>query len=242
MATGWIKLYRDADPWLLGFLLQRPNAWALFSLIAIRARREGGIDPRSGTVMESGEAMIGDFEACGLSRQQYRTAMTQLVSAKIVTTRATNRGTIAKILKSSIYDINADEGNHLDNQPSNHLATIKQPLTRSKEVKKKKPLIGFDAFWNAYPRRIGKQNAVKAWQKIGPSPDLQAVILEALKGHKATEQWQRDGGQFIPHPASWLNGHRWEDELDPQPETPPAADPHLQQAAEEVARRYGLTA
>lgn len=70
---------------------------------------------------------------------------------------------------------------------------------------------GFDAFWLAYPKKIGKGNAEKAFAKAAKATDLQ-TILTALETAKATDQWQRDGGQYIPHPATWLNQKRWEDE------------------------------
>ena len=45
----------------------------------------------------------------------------------------------------------------------------------------------------------------------------------ALERDKRSEQWRRDNGDFIPHPASWLNGRRWEDE--PAEGVPEAAEP-----------------
>lgn len=71
---------------------------------------------------------------------------------------------------------------------------------------------GFDAFWNSYPRKEGKKAARKAWDKIRPDPVLQMQIRNALRSQKECDQWTRDGGQFIPHPATWLNGERWKDE------------------------------
>lgn len=68
---------------------------------------------------------------------------------------------------------------------------------------------GFDVFWSAYPRREGKPKASQAWQKL--RPDLDAV-LASLERQKASEQWTKDGGQFIPMPATYLNQRRWEDE------------------------------
>lgn len=73
-------------------------------------------------------------------------------------------------------------------------------------------LNGFDAFWNSYPRKEGKKAARKAWDKIRPDPVLQMQISNALRNQKECDQWTRDGGQFIPHPATWLNGERWKDE------------------------------
>ena len=68
----------------------------------------------------------------------------------------------------------------------------------------------FDLFWDAYPRHEGKQKARQAYNKVDAALD---VLLDALKQHKKSTQWTKDGGQFIPHPATWLNGRRWEDSV-----------------------------
>ncbi len=70
---------------------------------------------------------------------------------------------------------------------------------------------GFSEFWQAYPKKTAKQAAIKAWNKIKPDAELQQAILNALEQQKRSVQWQKDGGQFIPYPATWLNGRRWED-------------------------------
>lgn len=70
----------------------------------------------------------------------------------------------------------------------------------------------FDRFWEAYPRRQGKDAARKAWAKIRPDAALLEIMLSALERQRASDQWRRDGGRFIPLPATWLNGRRWEDE------------------------------
>ena len=88
------------------------------------------------------------------------------------------------------------------------------------------PLAGFAEFYAAYPKRQKRAEAEKAWRKLNPSPELQATILAALAVHKAQDAWQRDAGQFVPLPASWLNAERWLDELDVSTLTSacPAAD------------------
>ena len=70
----------------------------------------------------------------------------------------------------------------------------------------------FEIFWKEYPRKIAKQNALKAWLKLNPDSALAGVILDAVRRQKNNPGWLKDGGQFIPHPATWLNGRRWEDE------------------------------
>lgn len=72
---------------------------------------------------------------------------------------------------------------------------------------------GFEAFWAAYPRKVAKQAALRGWRRIKANQELLARILAAVERHKQSEQWQQDGGRFIPHPATWLNQKRWEDEV-----------------------------
>lgn len=71
----------------------------------------------------------------------------------------------------------------------------------------------FDTFWKAYPRKVGKDEARKAFDKRKPTPELLNAILAAIEVQRQTLDWQKDGGQFIPHPATWLNQGRWQDEI-----------------------------
>lgn len=67
----------------------------------------------------------------------------------------------------------------------------------------------FTAFWDAYPKKIAKPKALAAWRKA----KLPAIsdILASIASQSASEQWRKNGGQFIPHPATWINGERWND-------------------------------
>jgi hypothetical protein len=65
----------------------------------------------------------------------------------------------------------------------------------------------FDTFWAAYPRKVGKDAARRAWGKVTRRTDP-AVILAGLAGYP----FDLSRSQFIPHPATWLNGGRWEDD------------------------------
>ena len=71
---------------------------------------------------------------------------------------------------------------------------------------------GFDAFWTAYPNKVGKGAAVKAFAKIAPGQDLLRDMLAALADQKCSVRWLKDGGQYVPNPATWLNQQRWLDE------------------------------
>ena len=71
-----------------------------------------------------------------------------------------------------------------------------------------------DKIWAHYPKKVAKADARKAWvQTKDIRPDVTTVI-NAITAACRTEQWMRGGGQFIPHPATWLRGERWDDELE----------------------------
>ena len=70
----------------------------------------------------------------------------------------------------------------------------------------------FDTFWREYPRKTGKGMARKSFAKALTKTSFQN-IMDALTRVKESEQWQKDGGQFIPYPATWLNQERWDDEV-----------------------------
>jgi hypothetical protein len=76
----------------------------------------------------------------------------------------------------------------------------------------------FDAFWQVYPRREKRKEAEKAWLKINPDEDTLKAIIAAVERQKASPDWIKEGGKFIPHPSSWLNGERWKDEGTTRPE------------------------
>lgn len=91
--------------------------------------------------------------------------------------------------------------------------TNASPEKRREELKTLRPNAdAFDPFWTAYPRKEKKPAARKAFEKLHPDGALLSRMLSALELLKRSPQWQRDGGNYIPHASSWLNQRRWEDE------------------------------
>ena len=80
----------------------------------------------------------------------------------------------------------------------------------------------FDAFWEAYPRKRSKGQAEKTWVKLNPDDNLLKEILAGLENAKRSVDWQKDGGQYIPYPSTWLNAKGWEDELPATRDSPTA--------------------
>ena len=77
----------------------------------------------------------------------------------------------------------------------------------------------FDVFYGAYPHHVGKTKALAAFVAARKRAG-QEIIMAGVERAKA--QWTAEGteARFIPHPATWLNEGRWEDEADPVVHSP----------------------
>jgi len=92
----------------------------------------------------------------------------------------------------------------------------KDPVRTDKDVARRDEFSyteDFTAFWTAYPRHVGKGKAFAEWKRIKGRPPVEEII-QAVRKQQRSEQWTKDGGQFIPHPSTWLHQRRWEDEVD----------------------------
>lgn len=101
-------------------------------------------------------------------------------------------------------------------QPRTDSPTLEKPTQVCQTAKIQKPRIFneelFNSFWRSYPKKVSKEAAIKAWNKIKPDEQLYQIIIDAVEKQKKTQQWQNK--QYIPNPATWLNGKKWEDEID----------------------------
>lgn len=104
------------------------------------------------------------------------------------------------------------EGKQAESKPeANDKQTESKNKNKIKNKNKDKCLnADFDLFWDAYPKKKAKQDAEKAFAKIAVPVQ---VLLNAIEAQKKSEDWQKENGQFIPYPATWLNGKRWEDQV-----------------------------
>ena len=93
----------------------------------------------------------------------------------------------------------------------------------------------FATFYKAYPKKKDKVKAFNAFKKLKPTQALLDEILKALEWQKQQEDWKKDRGQYVPYPATYLNGRRWEDE--PQgmdsPKAPPVLTPTINRQKEQ---------
>ena len=95
-----------------------------------------------------------------------------------------------------------------DGLPFVTLTTNNKQETKNKDIKDDR----FDIFWKQYPRKVAKPNAQKAWNKIKPDDVVLKKMLDAINQQGLSSKEI----QFVPHPATWLNAQRWEDEISVQ--------------------------
>lgn len=97
--------------------------------------------------------------------------------------------------------------------------TKQESLPEHKPEKEKDThqIVGFDLFWSAYPRKVGKEAARKAYTKV-KIPVV--TLINAIEKQKESEQWKKG---YIPNPATWLNQGRWEDEVETKEAKPKRA-------------------
>ena len=234
MAGRFIKLYDKILSWEW---FQYPSTSHLFIYLLLKASYKDitwrGRLVRRGQLITSIPKISTDT---GLTNRQIRTALEHLVStgeiADELTDNSNRLGRTITIIKYDEYQTSTDKStdNTSNKRQTNDRLTDRQTTdkpTASIEYieqkegieKKNKSLRSqeadpfFDVFWSEYPKKMNKSMAVKAWVKLKPDSELLNKIMEGLARWKQSESWQRDNGRFIPYPASWLNGRRWEDEV-----------------------------
>lgn len=175
---------------------------------------------------------LSDAEAGRLAKALWQYTMT----GELTELSGAEKGIFALILMT----LNQDEANNAElskkrafagsiggkqkvaNQASANFATEEEAnqanasnKNKNKEIRDKKKDIDilFDRFWSEYPRKEAKQAAKAEFEKLKPTEELLLTMLEAIEKQKQSTQWQESGGQYIPHPRTWLHNKRWEDEV-----------------------------
>lgn len=98
--------------------------------------------------------------------------------------------------------------------PSQNLATEPEVKTRIEPVVQKNNY--FDDFWKAYPRKTNKGFARKVFEKLKVDDAMLTKMIQAIYVQNKNV-WKDKDQQYIPHPSTWLNGERWDDEVVAKP-------------------------
>lgn len=105
------------------------------------------------------------------------------------------------------------EDQELTPQPPKGEVSAQPPVPT--KVDKPDPMEGFAEFWLQYPKKKSKHDAEKAWAKLKPNAELRSLMTASLAAQVKSPDWTKDRGQYVPLPATWLNGKRWADEILP---------------------------
>lgn len=196
---------------------RRPSAFVLLSIVAMRAKRT---DSTNFNELEIGEAYIGDYKNYGSTEQKYRTDKKFLETHEFLTTKSTTKGTVAKLIDKTIFDINEKK---LTNKLTNSQRTPNERLTTNKneknieEIKEENTVASekekqFPVVWSTYPKHRNKGQARKAFDKI-KNPPIEKM-LATIERMKETPDWKKENGKYIPYLSTWLNAEGWEDEAE----------------------------
>ena len=154
------------------------------------------------------------------TKWQCEIAMKLLTRATMITTKKTTRGLIVTI---SNYDYYQDPANYENHSESHQRATRKPQTTDTINKKKKnaknerirkKSIVQtkaerWEEFWQAYPKKQAKGQAQKVYERAVSRDGVSETAI--IAGIKTSPQLQRQK-QYIPLPATWLNGEGWNDE------------------------------
>jgi len=228
MQEGWIKLHkklRDHEMWLAEPFTMA-QAWVDLLLLANTA--PGEIFVRGKWIrVERGQVAWSEVrlsERWQWSRNRVRRFFDSLRKRKMAIQQKDNRTSIVTILNFEEYqdtqapDDTADDTAG-DTAPVQHLYTKKKERKKERRIPPKPPtggtqketLAGFDDFWAQYPRKTAKGAARKSWAKL--TMDERREAYKAIRKQVACHHFRNRGEDFIPHPSTWINQQRWEDEL-----------------------------
>ena len=170
---GYFEATRSEDA--LALIRHYPLAYALAAVIAHRARwRTDGFNPHK---LQFGEAFLGDFENCGMTERQYRTAKKILADWHFASFKATNKGTVAKLIDTRLFRINPPKGDGQNAGQATDTATNGETTNLN---------------LRAVKRESDKAFSTKAG-KLSPRQKELADRIETALG----DEWTNDAGKWI---------------------------------------------
>jgi len=125
---------------------------------------------------------------------------------------------------------------HINTRSTSLVKKEKDIINTSTEVEDY--LVSFEKFYSVYPRKKGKQDAIKWFKKTKPTDEFVSMLMDDVNKRVRTE-WNGKEPQYLPYPATYLNGKRWEDEIETsQPLKPkyPTPDERAEEQQKILAR------
>jgi hypothetical protein len=213
--SGWIKLHRQVadNPIWLKDTFSDGQAW--IDLLLLANHKEGFIHKRGIRLVVPRGCAGWSEKALSIrwkwSRGKVRRFIDFLVHQNMIKIEQQNikLTTIIQIINYDLYQSIGTTNDTTKRTSDGHQTDTNK---KNKNEKNTTYTPEFDLFWSVYPRKVAKGEAWKAWAKQNGNRPKIEVIISTIEKWKQTDQWQKDGGQFIPHPATWINSERWHDD------------------------------
>ena len=238
MHRGYVKLFRKTrdnprlhDPDFL-------SVWIWCLLEATHSEKESLLGGKK-IVLKPGQFTTGRkqlSELSGVQESKIERVLNFFTNECQIEQQKTNTNRLISIVNWNTYQEGEQRMNNNRTTDEQQVNTPKAFKNEKNEKNEKNNTFGeFFSFWNEYPKKVGKGDAEKAWKKIKEPKATLDLIITALEWQKKSDQWKKEGGQFIPNPATYLNRKHWGDEpqikkgtdfsfLDNLPDPPPPPD------------------
>jgi hypothetical protein len=233
--AGWITLHRKIqNHWLWDF--KHPEKYMAWCDLLMMANHEDKKFMINNSLIECKRGQLALSQLTLSSRwkwgrQKVRTFLEMLKNDSMIDIKTNQHTTIITICNYSLYQDMQPTKQPTDNQPiTNAQPTLNQPITTTKqykqlnnennvnkkdivraETKKVDNKIGFDEFYAQYPKKVKRQDAVKAWAKLTDT-ERELAINNVIIRNSSPQAYIWTDVKYIPNPASYLNGKRWTDE------------------------------
>lgn len=204
--TGWIKLHRQFLEWEWYTDLNSKTVFLHCLLKANHTEKNW-----RGMIIERGSFITSLKNLAletGLSAQNVRTALLKLKSTGEINKRTTSLNTYITVVNYEDYQSS--------NKPltNDQLTTNKQTTTTKNEKNdenEKNSVQLAEKIYQAYPRKVGKKKAIQAIVKAMNEVDIDELLAKVNMFSKSVIGQE---AKYIPHPATWFNEGRWEDDTD----------------------------
>lgn len=215
LEEGYIKLHRSITKWEW---YQDANTARLFIHLLLTVnhtpQKWRGIVVERGQRVASYKVLSAEL---GLSEREIRTAVNHLKTTGELTLTTTPKYGLYTINNYDVFQEVTPKRSPERHSSDTQATPKRQQCKNDKNDKndKNNTLAHFEAFWGAYPKKVGKQDALKKWNAIKPDDDLFDKIIKAVETQKKGEGWKKENGRYIPYPTTWLNRGDWDNEITP---------------------------
>ena len=106
------------------------------------------------------------------------------------------------------------ESDRLEKQKAEQEAKANlEAKAKAKAESESQLLKNFELFWSVYPNKKSKKTAFEKFKRIDFKKTSFESIMISLEKQKQSDDWTKNGGQYVPMPQTWIFNERWTDEI-----------------------------